>query len=46
MAKAINYLKEEITDFFMVSAFGPAAFVIAVVALFGFGGPFLVSLFN
>lgn len=46
MVKALTYIKDEVTDFFMVSSFGPAAFVLAVIALFGFGGPAIASLFN
>lgn len=46
MVKAIRVIGEEIQDFFMVSAFGPAAFVLGVMALFGFGGPALASLFH
>ena len=46
MVKAISAAAEEVQDFFMVSKFGPALFVVGVVALFGFGGPALVSLFH
>ena len=46
MVKGIKYIGEEIAGFFIVSKFGPAVFVIGVVALFGFGGPALVSLFS
>lgn len=46
MVKAIRVVREEVQDFFMVSQFGPAAFVLGVMALFGFGGPALVSLFH
>jgi hypothetical protein len=46
IVKAFTFIGEEIVDFFMINRFGPAVGVIAVMALFGFGGPALVSLFS
>lgn len=46
MVKAVRVISEEVVDFFIVSKFGPAVFVVGVMALFGFGGPALVSLFH
>ena len=46
MVKAISTATEEVRDFLMVSKFGPAIVVFGVMALFGFGGPALVSLFH
>lgn len=46
MVKVISRVSEEVQDFFMISRFGPAIFVVGVMALFGFGGPALVSLFH
>jgi hypothetical protein len=46
MFKVISTASEAIGDFFVVSKFGPAVFVVGVMALFGFGGPAIVSLFQ
>lgn len=46
MVKVLNTIGEEVVDFFMVSKFGPAVGVVSVMALFGFGGPALASLFH
>jgi hypothetical protein len=44
-AKAITFVAEEIADFFVISKFAPAVFVVGVMAFFGFGLPAIVSLF-
>lgn len=46
MVKALSFVGEEIAMFFMASRYAPAVFVLGVMALFGFGGPFIVSLFR
>jgi hypothetical protein len=46
MVKAISTAAEAVLDFFMISKFGPAIFVVGVMALLGFGGPALASLFH
>lgn len=46
MVKALSAIGEAIEDFFIISKFGPAVFVVGVMALFGFGGPALASLFH
>jgi hypothetical protein len=46
MVKAISAATEAVIDFFIISKFAPAVFVVGVMALFGFGGPALVSLFH
>ena len=43
MVKVISAAAEEVQDFIMLSKFGPAVAVVGTVALFGFGGPALVS---
>jgi hypothetical protein len=44
-AKAISFGAEAVVDFFVISKFAPAVFVVGVMAFFGFGLPALVSLF-
>lgn len=46
MIKALSTIGEEVAAFFMISKFGPAVFVVGVMAMLGFGGPALVSLFH